>query len=171
MKNGVWETAFANGPDWDSAIFHIPYYAYRYSGDRRIVDLVWENMERTLRHFATLSENCLLRAGVGDWASCGATCDKQITDTAYYAIDAQMMAEMAAATGRDPAPFAALFARIRDDFRAAYVKNGELTAISLSCTGTVQVVVAQVQARLEADIAFTQREADFPQSVIDALRQ
>ncbi len=51
------------------------------------------------------------------------------------------------------------------------VKNGELTAISLSCTGTVQVVVAQVQARLEADIAFTQREADFPQSVIDALRQ
>lgn len=127
MKNGVWETAFANGPDWDSAIFYIPYYAYRYSGDRRIVELVWENMERTLRHFATLSETCLLRAGVGDWASAGATCDKQITDTAYYATDAQMMAEMAAATGRDPAPFAALFARIRDDFRAAYVKNGEQT--------------------------------------------
>ena len=88
---------------------------------------MYKRQERTLRHFATLSETCLLRAGVGDWASAGATCDKQITDTAYYATDAQMMAEMAAATGRDPAPFAALFARIRDDFRAAYVKNGELT--------------------------------------------
>ncbi len=51
------------------------------------------------------------------------------------------------------------------------VKNGQLTAVSLSCTGTVQVVVAQVQARLAADITFPQREADFPQAVIDALRQ
>lgn len=127
MKNITWETAFANGPDWDSAIFYIPYYAYRYSGDRRIVDLVWENMERTLRHIASLSENCLLRAGVGDWASCGETCDKQITDTAYYATDARMMAEMAAATGRDPAPFERLYARIRADFRAAYVRDGVLT--------------------------------------------
>ena len=55
-KDAVWEYNFANGPDWDSAIFHIPYYTFRYSGDRRIVDDMWENMNRSLHYFSTLSE-------------------------------------------------------------------------------------------------------------------
>lgn len=126
-KDAVWEYNFANGPDWDSAIFHIPYYTFRYSGDRRIVDDMWENMNRSLHYFSTLSENCLLRAGVGDWASSGETCDKEITDTAYYRIDALMMAEMAEATGRDAAPYRELAEKIKADFRKKYVKDGILT--------------------------------------------
>ena len=126
-KSTIWEYNFANGPDWDSAIFHIPYYCFKYSGDRRIVDDMWENMNLSLQYFSTLSENCLLRAGVGDWASSGETCDKEITDTAYYRIAALMMAEMAAATGRDDAPYLTLAERIKADFRKKYVRDGILT--------------------------------------------
>lgn len=125
-KDALWEYNFANGPDWDSAIFHIPYYCFKYSGDRRIVDTMWENMNRSLQYFSTLSENGLLRAGVGDWAASGETCDKEITDTAYYRIAALMMAEMAEATGRSGTPYLELAERIKADFREKYVKDGML---------------------------------------------
>ena len=127
VKEETWGYNFANGPDWDSAIFHIPYYCYKYTGDRRIVDTMWENMERSLKYFGTLSDTRLLNCGVGDWAQVGVRCDREITDTAYYRIGALMMAEMAMATERDPVPFLELAAEIKRDFRAKYVKDGKMT--------------------------------------------
>lgn len=127
VKEETWGYNFANGPDWDSAIFHIPYYCYKYTGDRRIVDVMWENMERSLKYFGTLSDTRLLNCGVGDWAQVGARCNREITDTAYYRMDALMMAEMAIATGRDPAPFLDLAEQIKHDFRAKHVKDGKVT--------------------------------------------
>ncbi len=127
MRNGIWEYNFANGPDWDSAIFHIPYYTFKYTGNRQIVDLMWENMCRSLTYFATLSENCLLSAGIGDWSVVGEKCPVEITDTAYYRKAALMMAEMAENTDRDPAQFLQLAGKIKADFRDKYVKDGHVT--------------------------------------------
>lgn len=140
-KNPIWEYNFANGPDWDSAVFHIPYYQQKYTGRADLTDRVWENMERCLRYFSTCSESRLLSCGVGDWCSLeNEPCPREITDTVYYRIAARMMAEMAQATGRDPEPYTALAAAIRKEFRGKYaggsrsMLNGE-TALAAAIYG------------------------------------
>lgn len=161
MKDNLWEYNFANGPDWDSAIFYVPYYTYKYTGNRAIVDLMWDNMCNSLKYFKSLSESYLLNCGLGDWASVGEPCEKQITDTAYYRKDALMMAEMATATGRDPEPFLELAENIKQAFRKEYVKNGRFTVMhqtALSCaiygdflTETEKQIVADELKKLLVD--------------------
>ena len=80
-----------------------------------------------MEYFATMSENCLMRFGVGDWVSLDPMCDVEITDTVYYRIDALMMAELAESIGEDAARWYALAEDIKRDFRAKYVKDGLLT--------------------------------------------
>ncbi len=122
-----WPYSFANGLDWSSAIIHIPYYCYKYSGDRSIAETMWENMEKAMCYFASRSENCLMDFGVGDWLSLDDMCPIEITDTAYYRIDALMMAEMAAALGKDATPWQKLAEDIRRVFRMKYVKDKKLS--------------------------------------------
>ena len=127
-----WPHSFANGLDWSSAIIHIPYYAYKYSGDTRILHLMWEPMERAMAYFASRSENGLMDFGVGDWVSLAPRPPIEVTDTVYYRIDAMMMAELAVAIGHDPTPWQSLAEGIRRDFREKYVQNGRLTERSLT---------------------------------------
>lgn len=122
-----WPHSFANGLDWSSAIVHIPYYVYRFSGDLGIVDLMWEPMVRAMDYFASRSACGLVDFGVGDWVSLEPPCPIEITDTVYYRLDALMMAELAEATGRDAAPWRALAEGIKRAFREKYVKDGRLT--------------------------------------------
>lgn len=134
--NVSWEYNFANGPDWDSAIIHIPYQTFKYTGNRKIVDDMWDNMCKTLNYLGSLTETNLLSCGLGDWAPEGERCPTEITDTTYYMLDALMMAEMATATGRDAEPFKELAKKIKRDFRNVYVKDGKLTVMhqtALSC--------------------------------------
>ncbi len=129
MKNPVWEYNFANGPDWDSALFHIPYYQQKYTGRTDLTRRLWENMERSLRYFSTLSESRLLSCGVGDWCSMEEEpCPREITDTVYYRLAARMMADLARTVGHDPEPYAALAAAIRAEFREKYV-DGALSRL------------------------------------------
>ena len=122
-----WPYSFANGLDWSSALIHIPYYCYKYSGNISIVETMWENMERIMRYFASRSENGLMDFGVGDWLSIDPMCPIEITDTAYYRIDALMMAEMASALKKDATPYCVLAENVKKDFRAKYVVGGQLT--------------------------------------------
>ena len=120
------------GPDWgDSVVFHVPYYMYRYTGDRTLVDQMWDVMNRSLEFFRTLGDGGYLlnRLGTGDWSAVKATeqkCALEPVMTAYYYWDVQMMAEMAAATDRDPAPYESLADHIRAAYREKYVRNGRV---------------------------------------------
>ena len=140
----AWEYLFATGPDWDSAIIHLPYYAYKYSGKREIVDTLWENMNRLLKYFESRTESRILNFGLGDWTCFSKDeithedmCPIEISDTCFYRIDALMMAEMAQATGRDASPYLVLADEIKAEFRNKFIIDGKLTsdidtAISIS---------------------------------------
>lgn len=140
----AWEYLFATGPDWDSAIIHLPYYAYKYSGKREIVDTLWENMNKLLGYFETRTESRILNFGLGDWACFsndeimhGDMCPIEISDTCFYRIDALMMAEMAEATGRDSNPYLVLADEIKSEFRNKFIIDGKLdsdndTAVAMS---------------------------------------
>ncbi len=53
---------------WDSAVFALPYYAYRYTGDTKIITDNAEAMMKNLRHhISILDERGLSDSGLGDW--------------------------------------------------------------------------------------------------------
>ena len=49
--------------------------------------------------------------------------------------------------------------------------QGDLRCQSLSCSGSVHIVVADAKASLGAKITFAEREVSMPQAVIDALKK
>ena len=53
----------------------------------------------------------------------------------------------------------------------AIVEDGTLCSLSLSCSGSVHIVVADAKASLGAKITFAEREVSMPQAVIDALKK
>ena len=140
----AWMYLFATGPDWDSALIHLPYYTYKYSGNKKPVDSLWENMNRLLTYFGSRTEGRILNFGLGDWCCFGKDgtmhedmCPVEISDTCFYRIDALMMAEMAEATGRDSKPYLLLADEIKAEFRNKFIIDGKLTsdidtAISIS---------------------------------------
>ena len=59
----------------------------------------------------------------------------------------------------------------RDGALSMYVEDGTLRSASVRCAGAIHIVVADAEASLCAEVTFVEREVDFPQQVIDALRK
>ncbi len=114
-------------PAWGDAGVIVPWTMYQAYGDREVIDRSWVSMGRWLDYITSANPDGLWKNrrnnDFGDWLSIGADTDKELLATAYYAHDADLMARMARATGRDAeaAQYAALFQKIVVAFNAAYV--------------------------------------------------
>ncbi|MCP4641009.1 MAG: family 78 glycoside hydrolase catalytic domain, partial [bacterium] len=120
-------------PAWMDAGIICPYTIYTVYGDTRVIERHYDAMARFLDYLTETSEDNL-RSPVhhmwGDWLSVGKTASNDYIASCYYAYDAKLMAEMAAAIGRadDAARYDALFTNVRDAIVAKYVTpEGTLT--------------------------------------------
>lgn len=72
IPTGGWGYEWGNGPAWDQVIVMLPYYVYRFRGDRSILE---ENAPAIMRYAEYISRNRTPRGtvelGLGDW--CPAT--------------------------------------------------------------------------------------------------
>ncbi len=68
IPTGEWGYQWGNGPMWDSALTFIPYYTYKYTGNKNILA---ENADAIFRYLNYISnkrdENGLIAIGLGDW--------------------------------------------------------------------------------------------------------
>jgi alpha-L-rhamnosidase len=162
-------------PGWADAGVILPHTTWRRSGDTGVIRNNWDAMDRYLGWIAGNNPGHLWKksrgADYGDWLAVDAnpktpgeaTTPKDLVGTAFWAADAAMMAEMAAAIGRsaDAARYRALFDAIRAAFVAAYVKadgsigNGSQTSYVLPIRFGLLSPAARAEAgrRLAADIA------------------
>ena len=115
---------------WADAGIIVPWTVWKQFGDRVIVDENWDAMERFLAlvastkydHAALSRENG--NSQYADWLSYETVADADkvtywnFLSASYWAIDAGMMCEMAAATGRDAAKYEAMEAEAK-----AYLKT------------------------------------------------
>jgi alpha-L-rhamnosidase len=117
-------------PAWGDCGVIVPWTIWRTYGDTRIIDEHWPAMERWMRWLHDANRDLIWRNNrkhdFGDWLSIGADTPKELIGTAYFAYDARLMAEMAAATGRenDEKRYRALFDGISAAFQEAYVDDG-----------------------------------------------
>jgi len=141
---------------WADAGIIVPWTVWKQFGDKDVIDESWASMERFMDHiYATHYDHELLYSENGnyqwaDWLSCEPleSCINLAFDehhrplpdavsywkylgASYWAIDAGMMRDMAAATGRDAAKFERMEAEARDYLREHFLdgKGGFKTAV------------------------------------------
>lgn len=110
---------------WGDAGVTVPWALYQAYGDKRVLEQSWSSMLKWLDYLEKHSSGYLRPAeGYGDWLNIQDETPKDVIGTAYFAHSADLVAQVAEALGKDPAPYKKLFGGVRDAFRAAYVTSG-----------------------------------------------
>jgi alpha-L-rhamnosidase len=116
-------------PGWGDAGIFIPYAAWLQYGDIGVVEHSWPAMERWMDFIANNNPDYVRRKAVGsnyaDWLAPDQGTPKALIDTAYWALVAREMAEMATALHRleDAEKYRQQYEHIAAAYRAAFVKD------------------------------------------------
>jgi alpha-L-rhamnosidase len=133
-----------SSPGWADAGVIIPWTTYVQYGDTSIIRENWPAMQRWMDHVQEANpDNLWLHQqgnNFGDWLAIGSVTSKDLIATAYWAYDASLMSQMAAAVNKpqDAERYRQLFEHIRIAFDHAYVKpdgtvgNGSQTSYVLA---------------------------------------
>jgi len=116
-------------PGWGDAGIFIPYAAWLQYGDLSVVEHSWPAMQRWMDFIASNNPDYIRHKAVGnnfaDWLAPDQNTPKALIDTAYWALVAREMAEMATALHRpaDAEKYRQQYEHIRGAYRIAFVKD------------------------------------------------
>ena len=139
-----WGFAWGNGPAWDHIIAVIPYYAYKYTGSREILEENADAIYKYLTYMKTKETDEGFAYGLGDWCEVGTwtpTTPLVITDTlilysfcrkAEFIFSVLGMKEREEDAGRTAD-------KIREKFRALYLKDGVRCAYETQTAYTLMI--------------------------------
>lgn len=135
-----WGYKWGNGPAWDSAFLLIPFYLYQYCGDTKVLCDHYEGMKRYVDYLTSKAKDGIVDIGLNDWAPFKTTTPADITSTAYYYRNAQIVALAAGLRGNeaDARKYTGLAADIRQAFNRKFYHSdtglyGNGSQTSLSC--------------------------------------
>ena len=116
-------------PGWGDAGIFIPYAAWLQYGDATVVERSWPAMERWMDFILSNNPDYIRRNALGnnyaDWLAPDQNTPGTLIGTAYWALVAHEMAEMAAALHRtaDAEKYQQQYDRIAAAYRTAFVKE------------------------------------------------
>lgn len=161
-----WGYEWGNGPDWTSTIAIIPWNIYLFYGDTSLLSVCYDNIKRYVNHIETLAPAGLTTWGLGDWVPVKSKTPVEFTSTAYYFVDAAILANAAKLLGNtsDFERYSALDLKIKTAFNAKYLNtktaiydNGVQTEMSVPLQWNLvpdslkHAVAANLAKRVEAD--------------------
>ena len=167
VPTGGWGYNWGSGPAWDRALFEIPYRVLRFRNDDEMIRLHYEAMRRYLDFCARMSEDHLVRFGLGDWCAPERVPAEmvELTSSAYYYHDVRLFSYFASLNGEAESD-ALLYARLAEDIKASFNRkfyhgggiygDGTLTALGaplyfgLVPAGEEQLTADQLAAKVEA---------------------
>lgn len=139
---------------WSEAGIILPWQLWRRYGDTAAIEENWSAMEGWMAFVARANPDGIWRndrgLDLGDWLSVDAikpddeTTPRVLCATAYWAWCAELMAEMAEATGRDPAAWRALRAKIGDAFAAEFVAGDGTAGNGSQCSQVLALFMGLV---------------------------
>jgi alpha-L-rhamnosidase len=116
-------------PAWGDAGVIIPWTTWQQYGDLRVVAKNWDAMKKWLAYIQSANPDYIWRNArgndYGDWVPAHSYTPKRLLATAFWAYDAELMSQMAAALGNDSdaAAYRDLYAKIKAAFIAQFVQN------------------------------------------------
>ncbi len=120
-----WGYTWANGPDWTSTIAIIPWNIYLFYGDTKILEDNFENIKRYIDHIDEIYPSGITDWGLGDWVPVKSKAPKEFTSTAYYFVDATILAKAAKILGKqnDSENYFALAEKIKNALNEKYLNR------------------------------------------------
>lgn len=120
-------------PGWGDAGVIVPWTAWQQYGDTQMVRDSWESMQRWLQFIADANPDFIRRNQTGnnyaDWLAPGSKTPPDLIATAYWALMARMMSQMAAALDNpaDAGHYKDVYAKVQAAFQKQYIKDtGEI---------------------------------------------
>lgn len=161
IPTGDWGYQWGNGPMWDSVLTFLPYFTYKYRGDKTILS---ENADAILRYINYISakrdENGLIAIGLGDWLhpNRGAgepKCPLIVTDSIISMAICGMAGFIFAELGKKAQSDFAY--ALRDEFRTAIRENlvdfNKMSVLSDTQTALSMAIYFGVFDKAEASLA------------------
>ena len=102
---------FRDSPEWGSCAVLLPYYVYKWYGDKDILHESYAMMKRYVDYLGSRARDHIVSHGLGDWFDIGpdgsgagysVSTPQGITGTAMYYYDLQVLAETASLLGKEP---------------------------------------------------------------------
>ncbi len=120
-----WGYEWGNGPDWTSTVAIIPWNVYLFYGDSKILSDNYSTIKRYVDHINQLYPTGLTTWGLGDWAPVKSKTPVELTSSAYYYVDVNILAKAAKLLGKpeDAAIYTALAAKIKNAINTKYLNN------------------------------------------------
>jgi alpha-L-rhamnosidase len=101
------EEPFRDSPEWGSAAILLPWYVYKWYGDKQVLENAWGMMKKYISYLQKKSQQHILSFGLGDWYDLGPNrpgfsqlTPKGLTATAMYYHDLDIMGQIAKLLGK-----------------------------------------------------------------------
>jgi hypothetical protein len=102
------DRGFRDSPEWGSSGILLPWYAYKWYGDKAILEESYAMMRNYARYLENKSKDHILYFGLGDWYDIGPNAPGEsqltpagITSTAIYYYDLEILSRVASLLGKD----------------------------------------------------------------------
>ena len=154
-----WGYTWGNGPAWDSAFLLIPFYLYEYCGDTKVLCDHYDGLKRYVEYLSSKAKDGIVDIGLNDWAPFKTATPADITSTAYYYRDTQIVAFTASLMRNetDARKYTELAAKIKESFNRKFYHSdtglyGNGSQTSLSCALYQGLVEPANKARVLANL-------------------
>ena len=150
-----WSEGMVGAPGWGDAGVIVPWTTWVQYGNSDVIVRNWDSMQRWMKFIQSQNPDFLRKKGVGpnfaDWLAPDTHTDKDLLATAYWALIANMMSEMAHAVGKevDAKRYAEVVANIRDAFQKAYIKDDGVVGTGTQTSYVVALYTKMAPKALE----------------------
>lgn len=140
---------FDESPEWGSAAVILPWYNYKYYGDKQTLTDAYEMMQGYLKYLSSKANNNIVSHGLGDWFDIGPNKSgfaqmtrPGITATAIYYYDLTIMRDAAALLNKkaDVKMYQQLAAAVKKSFNAAFFDPKKLEYDAASQTANAMAL-------------------------------
>jgi alpha-L-rhamnosidase len=128
QTNWAWNEDLVGAPGWGDAGVIIPWTTWLQYGDRAVIEKNWDAMQHWMEFIGTRNPDFIRKNGVGpnfaDWLAPDSNTNRDLLATAYWALIAHMMSQMAQAVGKqaEANQYDDLVQNIRSAFQKAYIQ-------------------------------------------------
>jgi alpha-L-rhamnosidase len=142
-------------PGWGDAGVIVPWTTWMQYGDKAIIEQNWDAMQRWMEFIHSRNPDFLRSKGVGpnfaDWLAPDPNTNKDLLATAYWALIANQMSQMAHAVGKDADAkrYDDVVQNIRTAFQKAYIKEDGTVGSGTQTSYVVALYTKLAPAALE----------------------
>ncbi len=125
----AWNEGMVGAPGWGDAGVIVPWTTWVQYADKSVIEKNWDAMQRWMEFIQSRNPDFIRKNGVGpnfaDWLAPDPNTNKDLLASAYWALIANMMSQMAHAVGKedDAKHYDQVVQNIRSAFQKTYIKD------------------------------------------------